>query len=394
MRRFLRLGAPTVGTVALRLAQLAVLLAFARLTEGETQHFLVASFGVLASFSIISDAGGAPFLLSLRRERHSAETFRRVVALQAAFAFLGPIVFFLFVLAIAPEGIETSHLLLLAGLSVAQAFDTLTRTAKSPWLVQRRDHLFAIPDIANGLVKMGIVGAAIVAGNVDIVGAVVLVSIVAFLVTYTVVLRGLPSSREREQKLVRRTLEIGVTGMLSSAYSQTPMLFAASMLPLETAALFSVAYRIVQALELLPATATTQLIPRFRSLNPRRVWLIFSAVGGALAVIVVFAWPIVTWLFTVEVPANYLIPIAAAFALKCGNYSVVAYLLGTGKIRQRLIVTIVTGIVGVALVPSMILLAGAQGLAVSAPIIEFVFLVTAFIVLRTSLRPLRRKGSE
>nr|WP_201471252.1 hypothetical protein [Microbacterium hydrocarbonoxydans] len=394
MKRLLRLGAPTVGTIMLRLAQLTVLLAFARLTQGETQNFLVTGFGVLASFAIISDAGGAPFLLSLRPERHSSQTFRRVIALQGGFALLGPVVFFLFALGIAPEGISTPHFFVLVALSVAQAFDTMARTAKSPWLVQRRDHLFALPDILNGLVKMAIVGLALVVGSVDLVSAVVLVSLVAFVATFFVVLRGLPASPDREPKLVSRTLEIGVTGMLSSAYSQTPMLFAAWMLPLEVSAVFAVAYRIVQALELLPATATTQLIPRFRSLNVRKVWSLFTGTGVLLAGILVIAWPIVTWLFTVVVPLSYLLPIALAFALKCGNYSLVAYLLGTEKIRQRLIVTVVTGICAVILVPSLIIFAGAQGLAFSAPIIEVVFLAIAIIVLRTPLRPLRRKGSE
>ncbi|CAH0146494.1 lipopolysaccharide biosynthesis protein [Microbacterium foliorum] len=394
MKRLLRLGAPTLGTVLLRLAQLTVLLAFARLTDGETQHFLVTGFGVLASFAIISDAGGAPFLLSLRPERHSLQTFGRVVALQGGFALLGPVAFFGFAILIAPDGIATPHFFVLIALSLAQAFDTMGRTAKSPWLVQRRDHLFAFPDILNGLFKMALVGLALVVGSVDLVAAVALVSVVAFVATFLVVRRGLPEQTEREPKLVRRVLEIGVTGMLSSAYSQTPMLFAAGMLPLEVSAVFAVTYRIVQALELLPATATVQLIPRFRALDARRVWLLFTGAGVLLAIVLILAWPIVTEVFTIEVPLDYLVPIALAFALKCGNYSVVAYLLSSERVRQRLVVTVLTGIFAVILVPSLILAAGPRGLALSAPIIEIVFLATTIIVLRTPLRPLRRKGSE
>ena len=389
--RYARLLAPTAGTGLLRVAQLASLLAITRLTEGDLQSFLVTGFGVLASFSVISDSGAANYLLSLSRERQNRRTYALVLGLQACIAAVVLVAVFVFLILISPDGLNTGHFAILIALALSQTLDGVGRAAKAPLLVNRRDDLFAAPDIATGIAKLAVVAIALLASNLDVLMFMPLVSAAALAIVIVLVRRGLGTEAQPEPKLFRKVLEIGVTGSLSALYSQSPMFLAAALLPLNVAAELAVIFRVVQALELVPATLSVQMIPRIKAdKSPLRLWLMFLSAGLAIALVVIFCWPLVSHLLDIALRPEFYIPVTIAFAFKCGNYAIVAYLLGSGRVRARLIVTVTTGVIALLLVTGCALAWGGFGLAIATAAIELVFLGVAILVLgRTRRTPER-----
>ena len=73
----MRLVVPSIGTAALRLTQLVILVALSRLGDVNDRNVLVTAFGLLAAVGIISDSGAGNFVLANDPKNLTKAVFRR-----------------------------------------------------------------------------------------------------------------------------------------------------------------------------------------------------------------------------------------------------------------------------------------------------------------------------
>jgi O-antigen/teichoic acid export membrane protein len=161
-------------------------------------------------------------------------------------------------------------------------------------------------------------------------------------------------------------LEFGLSGSLSALYSQAPLVLGTAILGVDAVTPLALAYRVVQPLEVLPATLSQQLIPRIRAAGrpARAYWWRFALGGLVLAGILALIREPVERVFGGDAfdQAIFLV-VLLSVAPKFGNYALMAYAMGSGLIRVRLTATVVTGVVAVALTLVACLTAGPALLA-------------------------------
>jgi hypothetical protein len=151
----------------------------------------------------------------------------------------------------------------------------------------------------------------------------------------------------------------------------------------------ALAYRVVQPLEVVPATVSQQLIPRVRTMRHPfvRYWAAFLVTGLAFTAALALFLPLVDRLVGDDAfdPAVFLI-IALSAGPKFGNYALVAYSMGRGFVSQRLTATIVVGVIAVTLTVVLSLVAGNTALAAVTLISEVVLAVVLSLLLRIRIK--------
>jgi hypothetical protein len=256
--------------------------------------------------------------------------------------------------------------LLLVALGVSQVLDSLTRTIRAPLLVGRRDASYAFPDLALVVLKAVPLAIAALVPEALVLLAFPVVSLVVTAGTWIAVRRGLPTTGDEPVRVFPQILEYGLSGSLSALYSQAPLVLGTALLGVDAVTPLALAYRVVQPLEVLPATLSQQLIPRIRAAGrpARAYWWRFALGGLVLAgIIALIREPVERVLGGDAFDQVVFLVILLSVAPKFGNYALMAYAMGSGLIRVRLTATIVTGVVAVALTLIACLAAGTTLLA-------------------------------
>ncbi|MFT2707133.1 polysaccharide transporter [Clavibacter zhangzhiyongii] len=365
MIRRLGLLLPTGAAGLTRVLQLVLLVVLTRVAEGSAQNALVTGFALLSSFAIITDSGAANFLLSLPRTRLTRSVHARAVAFHAGLGSLGAAVAVVLTIA-AASSIPGEAVLLLVALGVSQVLDSLTRTIRAPLLVGRRDASYAFPDLALVVLKAVPLAIAALVPEALVLLAFPVVSLVVTAGTWIAVRRGLATTSDEPVRVFPQILEFGLSGSLSALYSQAPLVLGTAILGVDAVTPLALAYRVVQPLEVLPATLSQQLIPRIRAAGrpARAYWWRFALGGLVLAGILALIREPVERVFGGDAfdQAIFLV-VLLSVAPKFGNYALMAYAMGSGLIRVRLTATVVTGVVAVALTLAACLTAGPALLA-------------------------------
>jgi hypothetical protein len=365
MIRRLGLLLPTGAAGLTRVLQLVLLVVLTRVSEGQAQNALVTGFALLSSFAIITDSGAANFLLSLPRTRLTRGVHARAVAFHAGLGSIGAAIAVVLTVA-AASAIPGEAVLLLVALGVSQVLDSLTRTIRAPLLVGRRDASYAFPDLALVVLKAVPLAIAALVPEALVLLAFPAVSLVVTAGTWIAVRRGLPTVGDAPVRVFPQILEYGLSGSLSALYSQAPLVLGTAILGADAAAPLALAYRIVQPLEVLPATLSQQLIPRIRAAGrpARAYWWRFALGGLVLAGILALLREPVAQVFGGDAFDQVVfLVILVSVAPKFGNYALMAYAMGSGLVRVRLTATIVTGVVAVVLTLAAALTAGTALLA-------------------------------
>lgn len=374
-----RLAAPVLAAGTSRLLQLLLLFVLVQLSSGSAQHTLVTGFALLSSFAIFTDSGSSNYLLQLDDAALGRKVFARALSLHVVLGVAGGAA----ACAIALGAQDASHdvvvIVVLGALAVGQAAESAMRTARAPSLHSGRDVAYALPDLLLVVSKGPMIVGALVAESLLAIALVAVPSVLLSVTTFWVNRRRLPRGVPLPQKPNRTILEYGVSGSLSSFYSQAPLVLGTAVLGVTTMAPLALAFRIVQPLEILPATIGQQLIPRLRRrrLDPSRVWASLVGTGlvlsGALAVFaLVFQDKLAEQSFNLAVFLVVLISVP----IKFGNYALVATAIGYGLVRQRLIAAAIVGVVTLAAVIAALLLAPSTALPVVTVASELFLLAT------------------
>ncbi|TFB96808.1 hypothetical protein E3O42_16860 [Cryobacterium adonitolivorans] len=346
MKQLFRLSLPTLGGGFARIAQLLVLVVLSSVAPGEERSVLVAGFGLLASFSILADAGGSNYILATADSRFGRKTFDRVISLQLASGLLGVFAAWCFLSYASQTPLTVGATMALAGIAISQVIDGSFRAIRAPLLVQRKDHVYGNADLCLFAAKIPIVLSALFLGQVSILWLLPLASLGVAVPVFLTVRKTLRRPAPIPSKLVRGVLEYGVTGGLSAFYSQSPMVVGSLYLAPAQLAVLAIVYRVIQPLELVPGIMSQQLLPRIRIRpgSPWRYWAAFASGGVVTCVIVVLLRAPIEAIFGAPfVPVAVFFIVALSIIPKFGNYALVAYLMGTGRIRIRLSVTIAVG---------------------------------------------------
>lgn len=364
--RQLRLLLPTAAAILTRLIQFAVLVILAARGPADVQRdVLVAGFGVLGAFAILTDSGAANFLLSTK-EPVSHKTFRRVLLQQLTLGLLGGALALGFVFLSTEGKVLTKTILILTAIACSQVFEGTLRAIRAPLLVARRDERYASVDLFLFVMKLPIILAALATGQIEWLLALPVVSLTVAIATIIQVGPLLVQHGRSPERLTLKVLEFGVTGALSALYSQSPMLIGTLVLPIHQVAALSIVYRLVQPLEVVPGTLAQQLTPRVRTRQngPWSYWLIFGGLGLVAAACLTAFRPILEIILGGQFqPDTIFLIIAASMPFKWGNYSLVSYAMGMGLVRYRLLVTSIVGLVASMLCVILSQVGGAPALA-------------------------------
>ncbi|MBO0980999.1 hypothetical protein [Microbacterium sp. SD291] len=349
MRRMLRLGAPSSAAVLLRLTQFVVLACLGHLSSGPTQAALISSFGVVSAFGVLADSGAANYLLGSSPEHLSRQRLIPVVRLHGMIALAGATAAVIYCAAVFAEPLGDGVLIVVV-LAAAQALDSLIRAVRAPLLVHGLDHEFAGSDflLAGAKVVVAIISLAV--GSLIPLCALPVASLVIGTIFWRRIWRMLPVG-ERERGTARRVLSFGIAGASSALYSQSPLLIGGVLLPVEAVAALSLASRIVQPTEIVPATLAQQAIPRLRAgvigVVPLALGLggLGLLAGGALWLL----RPLVEVLLGVAFePVMVLAVILLALPLKFADYALTSGLYSRGMVRAKLIVSLMVGAIVIA----------------------------------------------
>ena len=376
---------PTISTGLVRLVQLAILLVLSNIASGEERNLLVAGFGLLSSFAMMTDSGAGNFLLSTPLAHISRAIYNKAIVFHFGLAAIGSILAISFIAVPARGDIPQASLILLIAFAATQSIDSTSRIVRAPAMVAGRDAAYALPDVVLLLLKLPILVATVATADLQFLLLLPIPSLIVVAATYATARSRLPVNGNNQERIYRRILEFGATGALSAFYSQSPLLIATTFLPLSELATLTIVYRIIQALDLVPGTLSLQMIPRVRNrtTGPGTYWIAFFVGGALISAAVLIARPLIEYLFGEPFgDIAVFVLVALSFAPKSANYALVAFLMGKGLIRTRLVLTAFACVTSVALAFVLVVTAGVTGLAVVTLTVELLFAAGGFLALR------------
>ncbi len=383
MKRVLRLGVPAPAAILLRLTQFLVLACLGHLSSGAEQWGLIASFGVISAFGVLADSGAVNFLLGSSSEDLTRQRFLPAVRIHALIAAGGACAAAGYCLLVFAESIGTSFWLVIA-FSAVQAMDSILRTVRAPLLVFGLDHRFAGSDVLLAVTKVAATASAFLVGGLWPLIALPIASVVVGAIYWRSMWAMLPVG-VAQPGTVRRVLGFGLAGASSALYSQSPLLLSGLLLPIEAVATLSVAYRVVQPTEIVPATLAQQAIPRLRA-GRIPVWKLaagFAVIGviaaGALWLLRSLIEVVLGVSFSPEI---VLLLIVVSLPMKFSNYALTSGLYARGLVRAKLLVSVGVGIVVVAVTVAAAMLGDVVGVASVSMIAEATLMLGLFLALK------------
>ncbi|MCZ4581839.1 hypothetical protein O4158_22675 [Gordonia amicalis] len=375
---------PLCAAVGGRLSQLGILLVLASIPNTADRDAVIIGFAVISAAGMLTDSGAANYLLTRQRELIDRRIYLTSLLTQLGFAVVGGIVS----LAYCSWLVETSAtgVLIIALLSISQISDSVGRVARSYFLVIGQPLKFAAPEFMTMGGRLG--GVAVFAmspvAEAWVIPAVISTAVASW-VSWTCY-RRLPAAVIGSRPTVRRIVSFGLSGATSVLYSQAPLLVAPVVLSNQAAAYFAFVVRLVQPLEIVPATFSMQLLPRLGSPAWRRtsltwrIWLAFLGMGAVAIGLLLCGVPILTTMFSAfNSDHRVILLLALGVLFKFGNYGLVAVLLSRQLSTIR---TYCNLLVATVFVPMFIVGAaefGLHGLALTMSVGE-IFLTCALAV--------------
>lgn len=379
---------PTVSTGLVRLLQLLVLLVLPAVGLGsQSSETLIVGFGLIATMAMLTDSGAANYLLATPRELVRRRDYLSALSLHGSLTTVGVAIAFLFLLVPTGGAIDTVDFAILIALAITQVADSTNRAARSPLLAAKSDLAYSLPDLVLFPFKALLLSLAYVLSSPLPLFVLPVPSVIVTVIVVYRVTRSMPRSGEdRERRsVIPSVLEFGITGALSALYTQAPLLIATLVFTLPELATLTLVYRLVQALDVLPGTVSLQMIPRAREQREKllRVWVSFLGGGAAIAVVAIVCYPVLVSLFSGQL-TNFVVfaLIALSFAPKSGNYALVAFLMGLGRIRSRLALTAAGCVLAVGLSLTLSASRSLEGVAAVPLVVESLFAVAALAALR------------
>lgn len=371
--RIIRLSLPAVAAVSTRVVQLFILIVITQVTVGEERDVLVVGIALLSATAVLSDTGAGNYLLS-RAAPISTNVFYQVLVCQLGFGLCGASVSLMITAGgITGSGGTIVHVVLIA-LACSQILDSVTRVARSPQLILGNYSGYACADFLLFALKLPAVALAYFTGTLEFLILVPVVSAIVLSASLYANAKSLPRANAADfTHTLRGLFQYGISGSASAFYSQAPMVVGAVILPMDIVAPIALAYRVVQPLEILPATASQQLIPRVGAGNrtPLWYWCRFSIGGVLLGIVVLAVSPyIFESFFHEDIDITLLLLLILSVPVKFGNYALVAIVLARRRPEIRLLCSVVVGIIAVGSTALLGLVIGSNGLALASLISE------------------------
>jgi hypothetical protein len=368
--------------------------AIARLAPPEASDFAIATIGVLAAASIVFDGGGTNYLLT-RQSQPTRPEYRFAVGVQGSIALPGYALALTWQALRAPTDLWALWWLAVVTFAVGQLLDTVLRVARAPRLWRGEDRSYAVPELVSGGARLVLAIACLASGSLlpsllgPLVGAAVLVAVL-------VAEHGRSKGHGRPPRLLD-VLSFGIGSALSALYSQMPMIVGTAVLTWSDAARLAIAYRFTQPLEMIPATISTQSLPRLvrRPQMLKALVAIMLALGAVVAVTLITAQG---WLFsTLALPdGGHLVFVVVALALipKFANYSLVSAIIAFGGVRTRIWMNVCLGLLVTGLAVGLATYFGVVGISFTTLIAEVLLLCVSVAVLRHFATSERLNGNE
>lgn len=323
------------------------MVAAAQAVSPEIRAPLLAAFGIMGAFAVFSDAGASTYLLT--RQLISRYTLFKALLVQAAVGLSGAALAVGYCVAALPWRSITEASWMVGCLALASAADSATRVSRSVNLQRGNDLQYALGDASLAVGKLAVAVGLMLTALAWLIVLLPAVSLVVLIVVTTRSLQACELCARGTQTEVR-TLDIlryGAAGAVSGLYSQAPFLVAAYMAPVEAVAALAVVLRTIQPLEIVPAVLSQQVIPRVRKqrLRAPRYWATLAGVGAAGALVAVALRPLIELVFAQPIdPPIVLGIVAATLPFKFGNYLLSAFLLATGGIAEKIIISASVGV--------------------------------------------------
>lgn len=381
---------PLLGAVCARLSQLAVLFVLASISNSVERDSAVVGFAVVSAAGMLTDSGAANFLLTRAQGELDRSLYLTALLTQLTFAVSGgffALGYAYFIVGV-PPAVKWTILLL----CLTQIADSVGRVARSYFLAIGKTVQFATPEFITAAARFGGVIGFILspAAFAWVIPASVTIIVSVYVSRHCYVL--IPSAGGNSiGSTVRRIVSYGVSGATSVLYSQAPLLIAPAVLNSGSAAYFAFVIRLVQPLEIVPATLSMQILPRLTSATTSRrklflhVWFGFSALGLAAFILLVCTIP---WVVDVvsDFPSSITVVVllASAAVFKYGNYGLVSEILSLEMTAAR---TYCNLLVAAVIVPACVVAAiayGLNGLALTVAVGEAFLAVVLGLCLRHS----------
>lgn len=382
--RLLRVSAPTATAMLQRVAQLLVLLTLSVVASPEDRPGLVAAFGIVGALGVLSDSGAANYLLV---HQSTQTTVTSLAKLQLLMGTLGSVTSVVFAFAV----FSANPIAIVAAIAASQTLESSARVARTPLLIERREHRYAALDGTTSLSKVVLVGLCFAGGELfwlyllPVAPALLLVSLLGWRLQ-------VQAKEATADVSYKQVLLYGANGAASALYSQSPLLVAGMVLPVSDVATLTLCYRIIQPMELIPATVAHQLLPQLRQGAPKGsvVYSGFFILGVAFTSLAILCLPFIETLFETQIsPAAPYLILAAVMPVKFGNYALTALLLAAGEVKRKLAISSSVGVLTTCI-------AGVASMAGSSTLISAVTLLSELILLTLMCHALRQApgGSE
>ncbi len=297
----------------------------------------------------------------------------RIIAATAAVVLLAPIGASL----VAGNG-TAWHVLIGAAMGAVAAAESVARYARVVWQVRQQFRAMAAVDLAIMTGRLLTVGGLLVAAPVKGFAAASLAAAVLLPVTVLIAAgRAVGENRADPivaSRLAREAMPYWAGTALSSVYSQGPVVLIGLVGSLHSAAIYTVASRITQPTELVPAAIASVGLPRMvQTQDPRALarefvaQCRFAAGLGALAVTTLIAvlspWILQLFALSFAEAGGVLLLLAAVLPFKFASFQYVSLAVATGRITTRVKVA---GVIAAASLAGVLLTASEGPAAVAA----------------------------
>lgn len=364
---------PAISTAASKVSQLLLISAISYVYLGESANVMLVAYLLISSFVQLSDSGAIAYLLVNGSLASNARAVFRVLLIQTLTVGAGLVAGV--VCAIAFVGVHEPQLLaVLVALSAVQLADGLSRIVRSVFLIRGEPMSFAVPEFVVAGARTAVMLAAIFTGDAIWLWLAWIPSLLALAYSWWAVSRHFDKTSTAVEVPFRSVLLYGVSGSISSLYSQSPVMIASVVLAPAVAAPLAVAYRIAQAAEFVPGTFAQQLLPRIATSlgsSRRRVGM-FAALGAIVGAAIWLLRDVLAILIVFPRGTEVvLLILILSLPFKFANHFLISLTMAVNILKERTIATTVLAISAVILSFVVCLTAGTSvSVAILASIVE------------------------
>lgn len=363
-----RKALPLASALANRAMALLLFVTVARGLTGDERNLTLVGLALLATAGMLSDTGAASFVLT-RRDGEPSLVRPATVVQMAVLAAAASIAVLSACLGHGFAG--WSAVAVLVAMAGVQLLESGLKVVRAQALRDGAYRKYVEPEVRFSVVKAGAVLLALVVAT-PLAFVAMAVVCVAISVRYFAALKDEP--RGSALPTLRAVVPFGAAGAASVLYSQVPLLAASALLSPAGAATVAAISRVVQPLEVVPATLTQQATPRIPALLREHRWargyLALCAIGFLLVGTVVAVHPMIDRVMVIQASTAAWGIAAAAAVLKFGNYWLAATLTALRRPGVRLAINCTVGalavtaafVVGHAVLPILGIALGAEAL--------------------------------